>query len=474
MKTTASLVAASLMAAAVAQSPTFRMDPAAQLGSGGATITFDLTASPGTVYSMLANLDGGPTDLFGERFYLGLSPTLVTLRAGVIPTQGIAAGSLTVPAFAGALGLAIFGQGAVLDSSAPNGLFRVTNAESSLTYNSPFALAVDFTDPAALGFTGTYSQSIPGHISGGPVTYRTHETIAPQAVFFPSPLQNPLNPNGCREQMVYRAIDLGATGQPELVTAIRWFSLTALQTDSLAQFELLVGHTPVVPDYTIDPFTALPVAPASGLAPTFAANYVPNAPPQTVFNGRYDITPGLRRPDGYVPLPMVTPFAYDGASSMLLEFKTGIDPQAIGINGLYGSLMVQSSPRPNARNTAGGTVSVPVNPNATSSGNGDNWMAQLQIEFARVETTAMSPWFDSGSPAPDYDAAYVAASLPPGTTVQLEYRGSASSTGTNPTAWSASPDIADGLQFLQFRMTFFADPVSGEVPVVDTLVVAFS
>jgi len=473
MKTTASSFAAAtatLMAAAVSQSPTFRMDPAVMLGLNGATITYDLSANSGTMYSMLASLDGGPIGVLGERFYLGLTPAPITLGVGVMPAAGIAAGSLQVPAFAGFVGLAIYGQGAVIDTAAPNGLFRATNAESSLIYGSPTALVVDFDDPAASGFTGNYSQQIAGHVSGGPVTHRTHRTISPQGVFFPLPLPNPLNPHGCREQMVYRVQDLRATGVPEVVTAIRWFSATPLVIDSFQQFEIAIGHSPVVPDYTVGAWTALPVAPGSGLNPLFHLNHVPSAPPVTVYQGPYVMVPAMQRPDGYVPLPAFTPFAYDGTSSLLIEFKTFADPQATGANGMYGSLMVQSSPLPAARNKKGGTAGALVNPAQVTQGTGDNWMADLQIEFARIETNAQSPWHDSGLPAPDYGAPAIAASLSSGTSVQIEYRGTAA-LGTTPTAWSSSPNIADGLRYLQFRMTFLANLQSGEVPVVDTLVV---
>jgi len=453
---------------------TFRMDPAAALTSAGVAITYDLTATPGTVFSILADLSGGPVDLFGERLYLGFSPTITTLQAGTVPAAGLVAGTITAPPIAGMLGLAVYGQGVVIDSAAPNSLFSGTNAESSVIYGTPFALTVDFDDPATAGFTGNYSQSIAGHISGGAVTYRTHETIAPQGLAFPLPLQNPLNPDGCREQMVFRAQDVGATGDPELITAIRWYSATGLMTDSFQQIELAVGHTPVHPDYTVSNWTALPLFPSSGLDPTFVNNYVTGAPPQTVFQGSYDILPAMRRVDGYVPLPVITPFAYDGSSSLLLEFRVTADPTAHGLNGMYGQLMVQSSPMPAARNTAGGTSTQTVDPSQAIMGVGDNWMANLQVEFARVETNAQSPWLDCGQAAPDYTAPSIAASLPSGTSVQIEYRGSSSQTGVNPTAWSATPDIADGERYLQFRMTFLANQLSAEVPVVDTLVVPFN
>jgi hypothetical protein len=76
--------------------------------------------------------------------------------------------------------------------------------------------------------------------------------------------------------------------------------------------------------------------------------------------------------------------------------------------------------------------------------------------------------------SPDYGTPVLAVSLPPGTSVQVEYRGSAFGSGGAPTtAWSTSPDIADGRRFLQFRITFSANPVTNERPLVDTLVVPF-
>jgi hypothetical protein len=476
MKTTPlSFVAttATLMAAAVCQNPTFRMDPAVALGAGGATITYDLTANSGTLYSVLANIDGGPVDYLGERFYLGLTPTLVTLQAGLVSPSGVAAGTLQIPQVPGALGLTVFGQGAIIDSTAPNGLFVATNAESSITYATSFAMVLDFDDPTGLGFTGSYSTHIPGHIAGGAVTTRTYETVDPQGVPFPQPLQNPLNPNGCREQMVFRTQDVGATGSPELVTAIRWYSATPIANDRFSQFEVLMGHTAVVPDYTIGSFTGLPIAPNSGLAATFVSNYVTGAAPVTVFQGAYDLVPALQLANGYMPIPVVAPFRYDGVSSLLVEFKTHVDAQALGVNGMYGNLMVQSMALPAARNTAGGSPGVFFNPAVVPTGTGDNWMANLQLEFARVETEALSPWLAAGISTPDYDAANVAASLPSGTSVRYEYRGTVVP-GATPTAWASTPNVADGLSFLQVRMTFFGNHVTGEVPVVDTLIVPFN
>jgi hypothetical protein len=451
------------------------MDPAVALGSAGATVTFDLTASNGTFFVLLADTTGGPVDLFGERFLLGLSPTLVTLRAGLVPTGGTVAGALAVPPFAGVLGLVVYGQGALIDPAAQNGLFRVTNGASSALHAEPHVLVIDFDDPTASGFTGDYSTHVAGHIAGGPVTYRTHRTVDPNSYAFPQPLLNPLNPNGCREQMVFRAQDTGTTGHPELITGIRWHSPMPLHPDCYAHVELAVGHTPVVPDYSIDPWSALPMFPNSGLDPVFANN----GTTQTLFAGRYDLAPSMQQPNGFVPIPLLTPFAYDGTSSVMLEFKVYPDANALGVNGMLGNLMGVSSPLPAARNTAyggqtypGGPINPPLDPSLAIIGAGDNWMADLEIDFARVTTVATSPMLDSGAIAPDYHGEILAAALPPGTRINVAFRGY-QVPGAQPTAWSPHPDVADGRRFLQFRVTFEANLVTGEVPILDTLVVPF-
>ena len=73
----------------------------------------------------------------------------------------------------------------------------------------------------------------------------------------------------------------------------------------------------------------------------------------------------------------------------------------------------------------------------------------------------------------DYAAPVVATSTPPGTSVHVVYRGSASASGATPTEWSPSPNIADGYRHLQFRIVFRASLLTGERPLVDTLVVPF-
>jgi len=455
-----------LTAVSSAQSPVFSMTPAVRLTPAGANVGYGLTAASGTAFAILADVSGGPRDVFGERLYLGLTPAAITLRAGVI-AAGSATGSMTIPPAAGIAGSVLYGQAVVLDRNSPNGLFTPTNAASSTSYLGAGAIVADFTDPVANGYVGTFSPHVDGHIAGGAITRRVHRTVDPQGVPFGLPLRNPLNKDGSREQMVFRAQDVGATGAPELVTAISWYSAVPILADGFARFELAIGHTSVAPNYSVDPFTALPVAPNSGLDPLFANNGMT----RLVYRGSYVLLPAMQSPSGFVPLPLAKPFGYDGSSSLLLEFRVFPDPLALGINGMYGRLMVQSSPLPAARNAIGGLPAQPLDPSQATVGTGDNWMAELEIEFANVETEATSPVLGAGMLAPDYDRPILAASLPHGTSVKVEYRG-VSAVGVA-TPWSPSTDIADGLPFLQFRITFHADLATGEVPVVDTLVVPY-
>ena len=467
-------VAAALLAALPrAQSPQLRLDPAVSLVGGPVTVTFDIAAAAGSPYAIFLDLSGGPVDILGERLWLGLTPSLWAMAAGLMPAAGTQGGSYGVPLVPGLAGLVLYGQGVVLDAAAPNQLFRVTGGASTAFYSGLGAVVADFTNPVVSGFTGTFASDLVGRVRGGAVTTRTHRTIDPSSLFFNLPIQSPLSPYGLRQQMVYRAQDVGASGEPELLTAVRWHAHPSIPVtlDTHSLFELRAGHTAVTPDYSVDPFSALPVAPLSGLSTTFAANVSPLAPPQVLYAGAYIVDPTQMLPGGYMPYPLAAPFRYDGLSSLLLEFRVG-PSTANGVNGGVVRLMVQSSAEPYGRVLAAGTASSFLVPSATTTAMiGDNAMHDLELVFARVETFCLSPWLDSNRPSPDYQAPILATSLPAGTAVTAEYRGSSSPTGVNPTAWSASPDVADGRRYLQFRLVFRANLVTGERPVVDTLVV---
>src|SRR5690606_14827025 len=147
-------------------------------------------------------------------------------------------------------------------------------------------------DPAAQGFTGNYDRRSQDQLRGGAVRVRTHRTVDPQGIPFGLPLATPFHATGSRTQMVFRPRDLGSQGEEEIVTAIRWrpFSGT-LVADRIERLDLDVVHSLVMPDYTIDPSSALPAFPNSGLDELFAANPKPGERPVRVRSGAYAIGP---------------------------------------------------------------------------------------------------------------------------------------------------------------------------------------
>src|SRR5262249_975594 len=175
----------------------------------------------------------------------------------------------------------------------------------------------------------------------------------------------------------------------------------------------------------------------------------------------------------FLPYPLTKSFAWDGARSLLLDVRA---VQSLsGVNGMQVQLMLQSGPLPAARAVAGGFFGNPLplpNPGAATTANIlDCAMPILQFDFVRVETTALSPWLDSGRTAPNYTPPVLGVSLPSGTMVTVRFRGADTAAGGNATAWSTSQDVADGHRFLQFELHMFGNPSSQAVPLVDTLVV---
>lgn len=55
--------------------------------------------------------------------------------------------------------------------------------------------------------------------------------------------------------------------------------------------------------------------------------------------------------------------------------------------------------------------------------------------------------------------------------LELRFRGSIYANGQGATAWSPNQDIADGMQFLQVDIRLIGNPLTDEVPTLDTLVV---
>lgn len=87
---------------------------------------------------------------------------------------------------------------------------------------------------------------------------------------------------------------------------------------------------------------------------------------------------------------------------------------------------------------------------------------------------ATSPWIPgAGSwlPVPDYGAPLVAKVQPFDTGIELEWRGALDAFGLDATAWAPTPDVADGMPFLQFRATFRASLITGARPILTNIVV---
>lgn len=459
-----------LAATAAAQPPQYRLQPAA---TPGAHLDSLVIGRPGQPFLTLLDANGGPRQVFGETLWLGLTPALSVVDAGVLNGVGARDARIPTPSGASLVGLTVFGQAIVLDPTGPNGTFRATNGESAILYQARHVIVQGFEDAVRDGMTGEYDRSVKRRLQGRAPTVRTVRTIPPnQGVPFQQPILNPLNPFGTRCQMVLPARDLGASGQEELVTAIRWrpFGGKVVQ-DTFSRVVLDLAHSKVVPDFRVGN-SGLPRFPNSGLSRTFAQNVIPNDPVLRVFDGPYTFRPGDLRRDGYLAYPAPRAFfTYNGIDSLLLDFKVVPSAGAKGVNGQEIYLMVLSSPRPDGRVLTAGSRTNPVDPFNTQTANtGDNSRYDYQIELTRVRSDARSRWLDSGLAAPDYVQPYFAASTPRGTSLQILYRGAKDANGTSPTLWSSGIDSADGYRYLQYHVVLRGHP-SGAVPSLDTLVI---
>ena len=451
------------------QAPQYFVTPAAKLGG---TVQLALVGQPRHTFASFVDLKGGPQSVLGEEFFLGLGGTLVLFDTGTFNMGGLHYRALTVPSTGVPTGVVFYLQALVLDSQAPNGSFRVSNGESTVLHNATQVMVEEFTDPVLQGFTGNYDKSRRHRLLGMPPRRRVHTVKPTQGAVFGSPVAGPLNPNGARVQMVYRASDLGANGEREVLTAVRWLPRGSVQTATYKRLLVDVGHTQVVPDYTIDPWTAFPRFPNSGLATNFAMNQKTGEKPVRIFDGSYTLRPQDVRPDGYVsyPRPAAT-FTYNGFNSLLLDFRMEATPKLTTANGQQIQLMVLSTPQPNARIHASGRSATIVDPHTVTSGRGDNSMTYMQFEFVRIESQALSPWRKAPVLNPNFHKPALATSEPPGTRIVVEYRGARSANGTGAGMWSADVNNVDGHPYIRYRVTLLANPWTGAVPSLESIVI---
>jgi hypothetical protein len=233
----------------------------------------------------------------------------------------------------------------------------------------------------------------------------------------------------------------------------------------LPNFAVDVSHTKAVPDYSLDPWSAFPKFPDSGISLTFANN--PSDAPLRVCSGAYTI-PARASNGGFVPYPALQrEFVYDGVSSLLLDFTTEPAPLSPGANGQQVYVMITSAPQPFVRAVTQGVANPSVQ---TQAQRADNAQTGMRFEFARVQSEALSGWLPAPIGTPDYQPPYPGVSIPAGASIEVEYRGDTTGTGGNATAWSTDINFADGMPFLQFRVTFRA-ATSGARPSLDSLVI---
>jgi hypothetical protein len=134
--------------------------------------------------------------------------------------------------------------------------------------------------------------------------------------------------------------------------------------------------------------------------------------------------------------------------------------------------MVLSSPEPNSRALDAGSPGALVDPfQSVVATRASNTLHDVQLEFAKVESVAVSPWRQAPAARPNYHTPHVASSVPAGSSLILEYRGADNASGANATPWLFSIDFADGKPFLQWRATMTANHRTGGVPSIDAIVI---
>jgi len=453
-----------------AQAPDYRMQPAVKLGS---PMRLLVLGQPGQPFATLLDIDGGPRTIAERTFWLGLR-ALTVLHAGTLDPLGAFSASLPTPNQASLSGVALYGQALVLPRTGP---FELSPGESTILHQGSAAIVEDFRDPVASGITGTYDRSVKRRLMAVPPTRRVVSTIKPLnrlQWLFPQPIPGPLNKYGTRVQMVFRASDLGATGNEEVITAIRWrpFNRTVVD-DRFARLNIRVSHTSVVPDFTVDRFSALPMFPDSGLDLKFDNNVKQSEKLVSLYDGPYSIRKADLRPDGYLSFPTPqTGFVYNGFNSLLLDFRMAPSPTSSGANGAELYLMVQSSPKPYSLIQDYGTATNTVDPFKSSvAQTGGSTVFDYQIELARTISVAQSPFLQAPKANPDYQQPAIAASIPAGTSIEVEYRGALTAAGGSASYWATTIDQADGMPYVQYRVTFTSDYRTDAVPSIDTLVI---
>lgn len=467
------LLAVAAAASLAGQQPLLSLSTNAYVRQPGTAFnSVTLLGRTGDVAVLGLDLQPGRTPLLGAEFDLALGTAFVPLWFGTLggPAPVFSFQPSILPAR-----VPFYLQAGLWDPTTGLPTLMSSNVESFAVHDEPAAIVHRF-DFLGFGIPGVFDPTQNGRLRALPAVRRVVRPVPRQAapIFFPLTNIALMHPGGARYQLALRASDLGGTGAREQLVAVRWRPLFgAVQPETVSQFEIRAAHSDIVPDYTIDPFSALPAFPNSGLATTFAAN--PRAGTEVVcYSGPYGIQPANLLPSGYVPFPnLQTPFVWDGLSTLLLETRRS--PEAVPgapRNHVLAQQIVQSGPDPFAMLFAvagdNGNPS-PLPPASTVSGRGSSTTYDLELEFERTESFAEMPW-SLGSGSNDYGPAIAAQYAPPGTSIVYEYRGGDLFFHAL-TPWSTNQDVADGLPALQVRVTMTVGFGVADLPWVDTLIV---
>lgn len=174
---------------------------------------------------------------------------------------------------------------------------------------------------------------------------------------FPSGVQTPLSPFGCRLLQIYRYIDVGfsLTDQTNYnvdVEGLAWAPASEqITADVFPEYEMRLGHSWRAPDEVIDQQNLFPAHPNTGLTPAFALQVLtPNVSPMKIVHPRdqgYTIDPGnaFRTATGtlMLPWPMNTnpsndPILYTWRDTTIQgragNNGNGVDPESVAAAGL--------------------------------------------------------------------------------------------------------------------------------------------
>ncbi len=245
------------------------------------------------------------------------------------------------------------------------------------------------------------------------------------SVVFGAPIQNPLNPMGCRLQTCWREVDLSLSRLNPFdydldVEGMWWapFRLGQIFYDVFDKVSLYVHHAEYRPSPCVGMGSSLPQYPNSGLHTVFKDNYLDGSRPVPAFEGqkleirkslavfephnkwRYLPFPEFKKPyltfrderdmrlGGGSTEPVLSPFITRGftpvkrpnfrgstpntlpviALPLLADFFVWPDDPLVngktnGANGWQIAIAIQSSPRPNFRVYSGGGYRPPGYPN---------------------------------------------------------------------------------------------------------------